>query len=147
MATTPSKVKIRIASTITDYLFIRRLRNSVAHLLTGNSNKISFKQQLWFFLFRPKNVQLFIAELEEEKIGYLLLRLEKTTTFITEVICEDFRGRGIGAQMIEFAKSQFDHLTAHIIHSNIPSINLHISNGFKSVYENEKFICLEFWRK
>jgi hypothetical protein len=140
----PFKIKIRIADSISDFYFTRKLRNSVSHLLTGNPNQITHFKQLLFCLYKPKNIKLFIVEIDRIRIGYLLFREENNTTFITEVISEGFRGRGIGMLMLEFAKQKYNHLTAHIIPSNIHSINLHNSNGFIKVFSQDKLVILEY---
>lgn len=95
-------------------------------------------------MHKPKNIKLFIVEIDRVRIGYLLFREENNTTFITEVIGEGFRGRGIGMLMLQFAKQKYNHLTAHIIPSNLNSINFHKSNGFKNVFSQDKLVILEY---
>lgn len=133
-----SKVKIRPARSLADYLFTRRLRNQVYLNMTGNPAPISLWQQLKFYWRRPAGFELFIAVFEDRRAGYLLLRPDGSTWLITEAVAKEFRGHGVATAMVRFAQSRFGDLTAHILLSNSASLRLHESCGFTRSSEDKQ---------
>ena len=122
---------IEPAYSLMDYMAVRKIRNKNCQWLTGNPNKIGIFKQLWFYLFKPKGIDLYVCKDDEKVKGYLLIRRSTHTAFITEVIDDPYRGQGIGSTMIHFAQYWYSHLTADILVNNVPSIRLHESCGFK----------------
>jgi hypothetical protein len=123
-------IDVRAARTLRDFLFLRRLRNRVRHEMTNSTDPIGYLRQLRFYLGRPPNVSIYIARMDAEPAGYLLLRQEARTCFITEAVDAPFRRRGVAANMIRFAQDCRTHLTAEILVGNAASIKLHQAAGF-----------------
>lgn len=121
---------IRKASSIADYAFLRVLRNEVRLRMTNNRGRIGVLQQLRFYLSPPPNLELYVAFVRGRRAGYLLLNRKPDTCMITEAVSDAFRRQGIGSQLIAFAKTRCDDLTADILVTNIPSIRLHEASGF-----------------
>jgi hypothetical protein len=138
---------IRKAKSIIDFEYIRRIRNENRFFLTGNVCRIGLLRQLLFFLIRPSTIKIFVAELDSQRCGYLLLRQSENTTWITEVVEARFRGRGVARHMIRYAIGFCDHLSAEILLSNEDSLRLHLNAGFVRVKEENKRIHLVLSRR
>jgi RimJ/RimL family protein N-acetyltransferase len=87
-------------------------------------------------LTKKPSIDLYIAQFEGRRCGYLLLRRHSKTTWITEVVEEKFRRKGIAGEIIGFAVATKLELSAEILNSNKASIRLHERAGFVQV---EKF--------
>ena len=90
-------VAIRPAASALDFEYVRRLRNANRRFLTGDARRIGVLRQLRFWLSRPASIDLHVAELDGRRCGYLLLRRDGDTTWITEVVDARHRGRGVAA--------------------------------------------------
>lgn len=119
-------ISIRPAEGITDFLFLRDIRNQNRQFMTGTQEKITLIQQFRFWRSRP---EVYIAEIDGLRVGYLLIK----GSFITECVSPKFRGFGIGLQLVEYAKSIKKDLIAVIRTDNITSIRLHHKAGFQLV--------------
>lgn len=124
---------IKKAKSISDYLFLRKLRNKNRFYLTGLNSKIGLLQQLIFWAKKPKNIDLYILYLCNYRAGYLLINKLKKINFITEVVDEKYRKLGLGKKMINFAQGQYLSLRAEIFSENLASIKLHRSMKFKKI--------------
>ena len=135
---------IRVAASITDYLYLRQLRNRVRDQMTNSTAKVGYLKQLRFYLGKPGNFSVYIAWIGDHRAGYLLLRHEATSCFITTVVDERFRRKGIAAQMIRFAQNCASNLTAEILLTNTASLKLHETMGFRYFGNNGRvatYIC------
>lgn len=136
-----SSVELQPCSSLGDYFFIRGLRNRNAHFMTNNANRISICQQLKFMRNKPNTTHLYIAKIDNKRVGYLLLDMATPdTTFITEAVDERWRRHGVGSAMINFAKTKAPHITAHIRATNTASVNLHQRCGFTQIPSNDENI-------
>lgn len=118
-----------------EYFKIRKIRNDNFQHLTGDRRKISVWEQIKFFLFKPKNISVFVSFTEGKISGYMLLKETENAVFITEVVDKKYRGKGIGKKMIREAQNHYPVVMAEIWKENIPSIRLHESMGFKLIDE------------
>ena len=123
--------RIRAATSIADFLFLRRLRNQVRDQMTNSTAPIGYFRQFRFYLNKPPNVNVYIAWKSAKRAGYLLLRQESTSCFITEAVDERFRKAGVAARLVRFAQERCADLTAEILLTNSASIKLHQSAGFE----------------
>ena len=114
-----------------DYLFIRKLRNENRHLMTGDNRELSLWDQIKFWYSHPYHLSLYIARLDGERVGYMVLKDDFDTTYITEVVSDSARRQGIGKALIRYAQTFRNHLTADIFKTNLPSIELHLGLGFR----------------
>ena len=114
-----------------DYLFLRRLRNQVRNQMTNSTAPVGYLQQLRFYFRGSPGVKLYIGWIGAKRAGYLLLRHESATCYITEAVDECFRRAGVASRMIDFAKGSCADLTAEILLENTASINLHQTAGFQ----------------
>ena len=122
---------------LADYLWIRKLRNSVTAQMTGNSRHIAVWRQLAFWLYQPSQIEIFLAKSNLQRAGYLVLRQHTAeSAYITEVVAPEFQGQGVASAMIDFAKSRYPLLIADIFESNTASIRLHTYNGFHRIGQN-----------
>jgi len=112
-------------------MFLRRLRNQVRHQMTNSTASVGYLRQFRFYLSKPPNLRVYIAWMDSTRAGYLLLREESTSCFITEAVDERFRGRGVAKRLIQFAQKCCADLTAEILLTNTASIKLHRSAGFE----------------
>jgi GNAT superfamily N-acetyltransferase len=125
------KIDIRVATSISDYLFLRRLRNQVRDQMTNSTAPVGYLQQFRFYLNKPPNVKVYVAWMGARRAGYLLLRQESTSCFITEAVDERFRKAGAATGLVRFAQGCCADLTAEILLTNTASIKLHESAGFQ----------------
>jgi RimJ/RimL family protein N-acetyltransferase len=137
--------EMELASSIFDYMDVRRIRNENSRWLTGNPNKIGIWQQLKFYWSKPKNIELYVCREFGSVVAYMLLRHEAETCFITEVVDVLYRGENIASDMILFAQFHYPNITAEILNSNVASIRLHEKMGFKLVSESEHKLTYN-WR-
>lgn len=105
--------------------------------MTGFTGEISFLQQIYFWIYKPDNIQLYVALIKSERVAYLLLKFSNGKYFITEAVDESYRNIGIGSLLIEFAKTKSISLRAEILKTNTSSLMLHKKNGFEYVMEHE----------
>lgn len=98
--------------------------------MTNSTAPIGYFRQFRFYLNKPPNVNVFIAWIGAKRAGFLLLRHEPTSCFITEAVDERFRNAGVAARLVRFAQERCADLTAEILLTNSASIKLHQSAGF-----------------
>ncbi len=131
-----------------EYLKIRKIRNANFQKLTGTRRKIGLLEQIKFFLFKPKNFHVFVSFTDKKISGYMLIKRTivvsegqfKSAAFITEVVDEKYRNKGIAKQMIKESQEEYPVLIAEIWKDNIPSIRLHEKMGFKLTGENDNIL-------
>jgi ribosomal protein S18 acetylase RimI-like enzyme len=132
-------LRIEEAVSIRDYLFLRRLRNQVRHLMTRDTRPVSLFRQFRFFCAMrfgvpPAGLRIFMARLDSRPVGYLLVRAAGEAgeaVAITEAVSPEFRQRGIGRALIAFAKARYPQIVAEIREDNQASIGLHVAMGFE----------------
>jgi len=140
------RILIRNARSIRDYLFLRSLRNQSQHQLTGETQNISLRKQLIFYLKKPKDITTFIAEVKGVRVGYLLIRRSGLNNYITEVIKPEWQNQGIGSEMIKFAQKDYAELTAEILVTNIASVKLHQKNQFVLKETTKNILIYKYYR-
>jgi len=124
------KNTIKKATNLAEFLFLRKLRNKNRHHMTGLNRKIGIIEQLIFWLKKPNNIEIYIIYSCNVKAGYLLINRVKALNFITEVVDEKFRNKGLGESLIKHAKAKYSKLIADIYESNLASIKIHKKMGF-----------------
>lgn len=113
--------------------------------MTNNANRISIAQQLRFMLTKPQQIELYVAKVGSQRVGYLLLnRVAADAVLITEAVDERWRRCGVGAAIIDFAKTKAGHITAEIRASNVASIKLHESGGFRLLQTGDVVVTYVF---
>jgi len=75
------KIKFKLAKSIFDYLYIRKLRNSNLNFFTRNRNFIGFFEQLKFFLKKKKNIKIFIIIFKKKKNWLFINKKKKKKKF------------------------------------------------------------------
>ncbi len=140
------KFDIRAATSISDFLFLRRLRNRVRDQMTNDTAPLGYLQQLRFYLNKPPNVKVYIAWMSAKRAGYLLLRQESTGCFITEAVDARFRKAGVATRLVRYAQECCADLTAEILLTNTASIKLHESMGFQSSGDDGRIAIYRFKR-
>ena len=140
------EVKFKLATSLVDFLHLRNIRNEARFFLTNNQSHISIYRQLLFYFFKPSNLSFFLATQGGFVVGYLGITHDKSKNcfLVTEVVREDFRGMGIGIQMLDFAKDRYSPLVAEIFKDNNPSINLHLKAGFRVSGETLNLIKMQY---
>ena len=98
--------------------------------MTNSTTSINYIQQLRFYMRKPRNVDIYIACLETNRAGYLLLRHEGPTTLVTVAVDESYRRMGIARRLVQHAQQMHADLTAEILTGNVASIKLHEAAGF-----------------
>lgn len=126
-------IAIRPAASALDFEYVRRLRNANRRFLTGHAGRIGLLRQLRFWLRRPPGIDLYVAERDGRRCGYLLLRRDGATAWITEVVDARHRGHGVAQEMIRFAAARHPHVSAEILADNEASLRLHARAGFARV--------------
>ncbi len=114
--------------------------------MTNSPDAIGYLQQLRFFLSKPSNIKLYIAWMGAKRAGYLLLRRESTSCFITEAVDERFREAGVATGLVRFAQECCADLTAEILLTNTASIKLHQSAGFRLTGDDGRIAIYRFKR-
>lgn len=138
---------IRVAASVPDYLYLRHLRNQVGDQMTNSTAPIGYLQQFRFYLGKPQNVTVYLAWVRARRAGYLLLRQESTSCFITEAVAEHFRNAGVATRLIRFAQERCADLTAEILLTNRASIKLHQSAGFQLIGDDGRIAIYRWQRK
>jgi len=138
---------IRVATSISDFLFLRRLRNRVRHQMTNSTASVGYLRQFRFYLSKPPNVEVYIAWASAKRAGYLLLRRESTSCFITEAVDESFRKAGVATGLVRFAQECCADLTAEILLTNTASIKLHQSAGFQFAGDDGRIAIYRYKRQ
>ena len=140
------KFDIRLATSISDFLFLRRLRNQVRDQMTNSTAPVGYWRQFRFYLNKPPNVKVYVAWIDAKRAGYLLLRQESTSCFITEAVDERFRKSGVATGLVRFAQECCADLTAEILLTNTASIKLHQSTGFQCCGDDGRIAIYRFRR-
>ena len=138
--------EIRAATSVADYLFLRRVRNQVRREMTNDTAPIGYFRQLRFYLSRQPNLAVYICSTDQGLAGYLMLRDEAATCLITEAVDRRYRRRGVASNLIRFAQSIRADITAQILSSNIASIKLHQSAGFRLSGDDGRIATYRFRR-
>lgn len=99
--------------------------------MTNSTAPVGYLRQFRFYLNRPPNIKVYVAWISAKRAGYLLLRQESTSCFITEAVDERFRKAGVATGLVRFAQQCCADLTAEILLTNSASIKLHQTAGFQ----------------
>ena len=129
--TSPPALAILPATSLRDFMFIRRLRNEVRLQMTNDTTHLTVLRQLRFFLHPSPGFDIYVAWHGRSRAGYLLLRHGPEETSITEAVDARFRRSGIATAMLRFAQARCVRIVAEIRRANAPSIALHVANGFE----------------
>jgi hypothetical protein len=144
MLTEYPQVDISIAKSPADFLFLRILRNEVRQNMTNSTEHLSVWTQLKFYLFRPSNIEIYVARFKGRRVAYLLLCDQDGSCFITEAVTEGFRKKNIALAMIKFAQSIRTSLFADVLVTNLASQKLHEKAGFSKVIQQKNIIRYSF---
>lgn len=111
---------------------------------TADITPISLKsRKIWFIEHQPKNYPVFVAEINNKVLGWLSFSPYRkgrmalsSTAEISYYIHKDFRRKGIGNALLNFAikkasKYNFKNLLALLLEHNKGSIRLLEKSGFK----------------
>jgi len=115
--------------------------------MTNSTAPIGYLQQFRFYLGKPPNAKAYIAWMGAKRAGYLLLRQESTSCFITEAVDEPDRRIGVATRLIHFAQERCADLTAEILLANTASIKLHQSAGFQFCSDDGRVATYRFMRQ
>ena len=143
-------VEIESACSIGDFLFLRRLRNQVCHVMTNDPSKIGILRQIKFYrdmrrnFKRPQPVRIYIARLRSQRVGYLLIRSGDGAPRITEAVDQRFRRSGIAKSLIRYAQRHHNDLIAEIRDDNYASIALHESAGFEQEFRSGRVLIYRY---
>ena len=144
------ELRIEEARSFADYLFLRTLRNQVRHVMTNDTSSIGYLGQIKFYVAarcgfkRMRNSRIYIARHRSRPVGYLLIRRTPDGALLTTAIDGDFRRRGIGKQLVDFAQRSCGHLIAEIRDDNVASIALHESMGFRRELHRNGILLYRF---
>jgi hypothetical protein len=136
--------KILRASSPTDFLFLRKLRNGVSQNMTNMTNPLSIWDQVKFYLNRPPNIEIYIASVGGQRSAYLLLCDKGNSCFITEAVAEKYRNKGLALALISFAKTLRPVLVADILATNHASKKLHEKAGFFEISQHNNIIRYQY---
>ena len=136
--------KILRASSLADFLFLRKLRNDVSQNMTNMTKSLSILDQVNFYLNRPPNIEIYIVSVKGQRSAYLLLRDDGTSCFITEAVAENYRNKGLALALINFAKTLRPVLTADILAANCASRKLHEKAGFIEISQHNNIIRYQY---
>ena len=99
----------------------------------------------YFSIVKDKNYLCFVAEYENNLVGYInLLVVDSVAEIINVSVLDDFRKKGVGTQLIDFSikyliENQFTGVMLEVNENNLPAINLYKKIGFKEVYVRRKY--------
>lgn len=146
-------LQIDEARSFGDYLFLRALRNQVRHVMTNDTSYIGHLGQLKFFIAtrrrfgRTRPLKIFIARYRSRRVGYLLIRRTQDGALLTTAVDRDFRRRGIGKKLVDYAQRSCGDLIAEIRDDNTASIALHESMGFRRETRRNGILIYRFRRR
>lgn len=139
-----NSLNILKASSLADFLFLRKLRNEVSQNMTNLTKAISIWDQINFFLNPPPNIEVYVACIDGQRSGYLLLADKEGYCFITEVVAKNYRKKGLGLTLISFAKTLRPVLIADILATNLASRKLHEKAGFTKISQNNNILRYQY---
>ena len=122
-------LKVRLAKTLPDYMFIREVRNSCYLNMTRDRRKIGLFEQLRFFFFARKKFFIFILS-GDSRIGYVLIRKSDSGFYFSFAIREEFRGLGFGTFLVKTFKENYYPLVAEVLKTNVASRRVFEKEGF-----------------
>ena len=71
-----------------------------------------------------------------QKVGYVSVHKEENMWELDDFyILEEYRGRGIGSQVLEYIVKKYDRIFLYVFKENIGAISLYEKYGFKVVKE------------
>jgi ribosomal protein S18 acetylase RimI-like enzyme len=88
--------------------------------------------------------KIFIARYRSRPVGYLLIRRTQDGALLTMAIDGDFRRRGIGKKLVDYAQRSCVDLIAEIRDDNVASIALHESMGFRQETHTNGILLYRF---
>ncbi|SHH20808.1 GNAT family N-acetyltransferase [Tepidibacter thalassicus] len=108
-----------------------------------NSSKIDYSEhRKWFrSKIESNNSKIYICILNNKNIGQVRIDIEEHTGMINYSIDKDYRGLGIGTEILKLIKSQFSNLIliGRVKYGNIPSIKAFEKAGYIK-FEKENYI-------
>lgn len=137
-------LKISKATSLTDFLFLRQLRNDVRQKLTNLTKHLSVWDQVKFYLNRPPNIEIYIASVDGQRFAYLLLCDKGDSCFVTEAVVENYRKKGLALALINFAKTLRPVLIADILDTNFASRKLHEKAGFIEISQYNNIVRYQY---
>lgn len=115
--------------------------------MTNSTAPLGYLRQFRFYLRRPPNVEVYIGWLRAKRAGYLLLRRESASCFITEAVDARLRRAGVATRLIQFAQERCADLSAEILLTNTASIKLHQSAGFRLAGDDGRIAVYRYQRQ
>lgn len=104
----------------------------------------------WFYENKEnKDVHMFILERNNKYLGQINIRIYKDEAIINYSVDKDFRGKGIGKELVAFIEifiknnlQSISRVSAYISKANIASIKVFESREFVCEIDDEYFVKL-----
>lgn len=142
----------RVATTITDYQHIRKLRNAVRNFMTSDRSIISEEQQFSFYRLTyagqdRDHVDIYMHYSQWGSfVGYSLLTRRGDKWYGTLAVDEEFRGQGYGTAIYKHMQACAEEIWLEIYSDNRASFISASKAGFTIDGLNDGRLIM-VWRK
>jgi ribosomal protein S18 acetylase RimI-like enzyme len=86
-----------------------------------------------------------IIELDNEKIGRLLVNRENKITNLVDIsILHNFRGQGFGSYLLNKLKNESEIIELSVYKANLGAIRLYQKEGFSVIADDEMYLKMEW---
>ena len=133
----------RRAWSLSDYLVLRRIRNSGCEFLTNFNGKIGLLRQLRFWSCRRQH-EIYLVSHHGQDVGYVSVVYSGGSALITIVMLPDYRAKGLGKVAINYIKQFYNPVVAEIFATNLRSVALFETCGFRRTRDEGDKVFLEF---
>lgn len=123
------------ATSVFDFLRIRKVRNECRTFLTNDTSYISVIRQVkfWMNMANNKDIDVYYFEVDKEVLGYGLIKTDGKKKWITGGIKTAYRGLGLGRDLFQrlIYFSLPSEVWLEVMDWNTNALSLYRSLGFK----------------
>jgi GNAT superfamily N-acetyltransferase len=106
---------------------------------------MQYNAQTQSYKLQYPNAEHSIIELNNEKIGRLLVNREAKNVFLIDIaILHNFRGQGFGSFLLEKLKSEAESVGLSVYKTNFGAIKLYEKHGFTVIKDDGMYLEMEW---
>lgn len=132
---------LRQATTLEDLEEVRKIRNSCRFFMTRDQAHITREQQRQWT--PPTNWRVFLLALDDESIGYGLIRHQEDGDWLSGGLYPGFRGKGMGRELFTGLIARCGRPMLEVLEMNLPALSLYLSLGFEVMERKDGVITMK----